>query len=195
MGVFDGLATGYDRGMLPLELAFLRGLRRRAFPPVGGRVLELGVGTGANLPLYGPGAQVVAAELSGPMLAQATRRRTRATVRPVQADVEALPFPSDHFDAVTGSLLFCSVKHPARGLAEAWRVLAPGGRLVLVEHTRGNGLGGWLTDLFHPLWCAISRECHLNRETVRTVSEVGFRLVRVEEKLLGIFRLIEGEKG
>lgn len=54
IGIFDGLATGYDRGMLLLEWAVLRGLRRRAFPYVKGRVLEMGVGTGINLPLYGP---------------------------------------------------------------------------------------------------------------------------------------------
>ncbi|HEC34768.1 MAG TPA: methyltransferase domain-containing protein [Chloroflexi bacterium] len=193
IGIFDGLATGYDRGMLLLEWAVLRGLRRRAFPYVKGRVLEMGVGTGINLPLYGPETQVVALDASGPMLAEATHRRTRATVRPVQADVQHLPFADGCLDAVTGSLLFCSVADPAQALAEVQRVLSPGGRLVLVEHTRGSGLGAWLTDVLHPLWFAVNGTCHLNRETVRAVAEAGFRLLRVETRLLGIFRIIEGE--
>ena len=194
MGVFDGLATGYDWGMLPLEWAVLRRLRRRVFPHATGRVLEIGVGTGVNLPLYGPEARVVALDASGPMLAQAVRRRTRAPVRPVQADVEHLPFADGSFDTVTGSLLFCSVGDPARGLSEVHRVLRPGGRLALVEHTRGRGLGAWLTDLLHPLWFAFNGTCHLNRETGRAVEAAGFQQVREETGGLGIFRVIEGRK-
>ena len=194
MSVFDGLATGYDWGMLPLEWAVLRRLRRRAFPQVVGRVLEAGVGTGVNLPLYGPHAQVVALDASGPMLAQASRRPTQAPVRPVQADVEHLPFADVSFDAVTGSLLLCSVKSPARALAEVRRVLVAGGRLVLVEHTRGKGLGAWLTDLLHPLWFSFNGTCHLNRETGRAVAAAGFRPVLEETRGLGIFRVIEGRK-
>lgn len=194
MTVFDGLATGYDLGMLPLELAVLRGLRRRAFPFVAGRVLELGVGTGVNLPLYGSQATVVALELSGSMLQQARHRSTRAVVEPLQADAQRLPFAGGSFDAVTGSLLFCSVADPARSLAEVRRVLRPGGRLVLVEHTRGDGVGGWLTDVFHPAWYALNGACHLNRQTARVVQEAGFRLLQVESRMMGIFRLIAGEK-
>jgi len=194
MSVFDSLATGYDLGMLPLELAVLRRLRRRAFAPLTGRVLELGAGTGANLPLYGPQAKVVALDRSGPMLEQAARRRTRAVVRLLQADVHCLPFGDGLFDAVAGALLFCSVTDPARALAEVRRVLTSGGRLVLVEHTRGKGVAGWLTDTFDPPWHAFSRECHLNRETTRAVTEAGFLLEQVEERLLGVFRLIAGRK-
>jgi len=194
MDVFDGLAAGYDVGMLPLELAILRRLRQRAFPPLEGAVLELGVGTGVNLPLYGPGAEVVALDASRPMLSTAAARRTRARVRFVQAEVERIPFPDGVFDAVAGSLLFCSVADPVEALAEVRRVLAPGGRLVLVEHTRGNGLGAWLTDVLNPLWMLFSKVCHLNRETVQEVVGAGFRLVRLEERLLGVFRLIEAVK-
>ena len=92
---------------------------------------------------------------------------------------------------MAASLVFCSVSDPARGLAEARRVLRSGGRLVLLEHTRGSGLGRWLTDALHPLWCAWSRECHLNRETARSVVEAGFRVQRVEQHALRIVRVIE----
>lgn len=193
MGMFDEIVSGYDLGMLPLEWAALRGLRQRAFPALEGRVLELGVGTGVNLPLYGPGAQVTALELSGPMLVRALQRRTRTAVRPLQADAQVLPFADGVFDAVGGSLLFCSVAEPARALAEIRRVLVPGGRLVLIEHTRGRGVGAWLTDVLHPAWFAFNGVCHLNRQTAHTVAAAGFQLTRVEERLMGIFRMIEGK--
>lgn len=194
MSVFDGLASGYDLGMLPLELLALRALRAEAFGAVSGNVLEAGVGTGVNLPLYAADARVVGVDASRPMVEVAAGRPTGATTLPVEADVQHLPFADGSFDTVTGSLLFCSVADPARGLAELRRVLAEGGQLRLVEHTRGDGLGAWLTDLFHPLWFAFNGVCHLNRETVETVDQAGFRLTRLESRVLGIFRLIEAVK-
>lgn len=192
--IFDNLASGYDRGMLPLEVIALRELRRRAFPPLTGQVLELGVGTGVNLPLYGREARIVALDLSRPMLEEATPRAVQADARLVEGHAQYLPFADGSFDVVTGSLIFCSVPSPIDALKEIWRTLKPAGRLVLVEHTRGNGLGAWLTDLLNPLWLTISESCNLNRETAQTIAEAGFQLVRVEKRLLGIFKIIEGVK-
>jgi ubiquinone/menaquinone biosynthesis C-methylase UbiE len=202
MNLFDKIASGYDRALLPLELAALRRLRHLAFSDIGGKVLELGVGTGVNLPLYSADAKMVALDASREMIDHAGQRKTRAAVRLVQADAQHLPFADGTFDVVTGSLLFCSVEDPDIALAEARRVIRnsssdtgqPPGRLVLIEHMRGDGLGAWLTDLLNPLWTAISKSCNLNRETVRSVSRAGFELTRVEKRGLGILRLIEGVK-
>lgn len=199
MSVFDGLSSVYDRGMRPLEWLIFRRLRRRTFPPLRGDVLELGVGTGVNLPLYAPQARVVGCDASGEMLMWAAQRSTRAPVILIQADVQRLPFADGSFDLVTGSLVFCSVADPLQGLAEARRVLRhcgpaagrTGGRLILLEHTRGQGPGAWLTDVLHPVWKSWSRECHLNRETVRAVTRAGFQVQRVERHALGIVRVIE----
>jgi len=191
MSVFDRLASGYDLGMLPLEWLIFRRLRRRMFPPLSGDVLEVGIGTGINLPLYGPDVRVTGCDVSEEMLTAATLRRTRVPVSLLQANVQHLPFADGRFDVVTASLAFCSVTDPVQGLAEARRVLRPGGRLVLLEHTRGSGLGAWLTDVFHPVWKAWSRECHLNRETVQAVAKTGFEIQRVERHAMGIVRVIE----
>ena len=190
MSIFDGLSSIYDLGMSPLEWLLFRRLRRQTFPALDGDVLELGIGTGVNLPLYVPQAHVIGCDASKEMLTWAARRCTSAPVRLAQADTQHLPFPDANFDVVSASLLFCSVADPARGLTEARRVLRPGGRLVLLEHTRGNGLAGRLTDLLHPAWKAWSRECHLNRETAQTVAQAGFELQRVEQRALGIVRVI-----
>ena len=202
MNPFDKIASGYDRALLPMELVALRKLRKLAFSEIGGRVLELGVGTGVNLPLYSADARVVALDASREMIDHAGRRETRAAVRLIQSDAQHLPFASGSFDTVTGSLLFCSVEDPDKALAEVHRVIrdsAPGtdrppGRLVLIEHMRGEGLGAWLTDLVNPLWAAVSKSCNLNRETIRSVTRAGFELTRVEKRGLGILRLIEGVK-
>ena len=190
MSVFDGLAPGYDVGMLPLEWLIFRRLRQQIFPSLGGDVLEIGIGTGVNLPLYGTEARVTGCDASLEMLTWAARRRQNGTTL-AQTDVQCLPFSSSSFDVVTASFLFCSVADPVRGLGEVRRVLRSGGRLVLLEHTRGNGVGAWLTDTLHPLWHTCTRDCHLNRETVQTVADVGFRVERVEEHLLGVVRIIE----
>jgi phosphatidylethanolamine/phosphatidyl-N-methylethanolamine N-methyltransferase len=177
--------------MRPLEWLVFRRLRRRTFSPIHGDILEFGVGTGVNLPLYGPGARVTGCDVSGEMLGWAARRQTRGRLALIQANVQRLPFADASFDAVTGSLVFCSVADPVGGLAEARRVLRPGGRLVLLEHTRGSGMGAWLTDILHPLWHTWSRECHLNRETAQTVAQMGFDVQRVERHAMGIVRVIE----
>ena len=213
--VSKDLASAYDRGMLLLELLIFRRLRRRIFPRLRGAVLELGVGTGVNLPLYEPGVRVTGCDASRDVMIWSTRRPTQASVTLAQADAQRLPFADGSFDVVTGSLVFCSIADPAQGLAEARRVLRhpepacpkhgrgaegrcselvegrPGGRLVLLEHTRGSGLGAWLTDNLHPLWDTWSHECRLNRETVQSVAVAGFHVQQVEKHALGIVRVIE----
>lgn len=190
MSIFDNLAPAYDLGMLPLEWLMFRRLRRRVFPLLRGNVLEIGVGTGVNLQLYGPEARVTGCDTSLEMLAWAAHRPQNGIVL-TQTDVQHLPFADGSFDVVAASFVFCSVTDPALGLAEARRVLRAGGRLVLLEHTRGSGLGGWLTDRLHPAWKAWTRECHLNRETAQTVARAGFEVQRVEQHAMGIVRVIE----
>ena len=139
-----------------------------------GRTLEVGCGTGRNLPRYGRERPVVGVD---PLLESLLRARRRAPGVPlVVARAEALPFRSQSFDAVVSSLVFCSVDDPRAGLAEVRRVLAPGGALRMLEHVRAPGLRGRLQDWAQPAWTTLAGGCRPNRETERTVEEAGFRI-------------------
>ena len=197
MACFDALASGYDLFMWPLEWVLfarlrqraLRALRLSAFPRL---LLEVGVGTGANLPLYPASSRVVAVDASADMLAVARRRRTRAMVQLSQTDVHHLAFPDATFDGVVGSFLLCNVADPLAVLQEARRVLRPRGRLLLLEHVRGaHPWAARLTDLLDRPWHAWNQSCHLNRETEATVASAGFTITRSERYALGVVQLIE----
>jgi len=197
MACFDALASGYDLFMWPLEWALFARLRQRALcalrPSSSPRlVLEVGVGTGANLPFYPASSRVVAVDASAEMLAVARRRRTRAVVKWSQTDVHHLAFSDATFDGVVGSFLLCNVTDPSTVLQEVRRVLRPGGCLLLLEHVRGaHPWVGRLTDLLDLPWHAWSGSCHLNRETEATVASAGFNITRSERYALGVVQLIE----
>jgi ubiquinone/menaquinone biosynthesis C-methylase UbiE len=191
---FDRLAAPYDRGMAPLETLWLRQMRVRLLPYARGKVLEIGVGTGANMPFYRSSVCLTAVDESVDMRAVAARR-AHALGRCAhlgQVDVENLAFPSGTFDSIVTSLVLCSVVDPNRALSELRRVLRkPGGRLLLLEHTRPHVRPlAWLADLANIPWYALQGRCHLNRETQRVVSESGFCVEHVETKGGGLFRLI-----
>jgi ubiquinone/menaquinone biosynthesis C-methylase UbiE len=128
----------YDLVMWPLEIRWGKGWRIALWRGVHGRVLEIGVGTGANVPYYPEGAQVTAVDIGEGMLSRA-RHKARGLGRDADfrmADVHSLPFPNESFDFVVGSFVLCSVRDPLRALAEIRRVLSPSGEVRLLEHVR-----------------------------------------------------------
>jgi ubiquinone/menaquinone biosynthesis C-methylase UbiE len=191
---FDRLAAPYDRGMAPLEKLALRQMRALMVPHARGNVLEIGVGTGANMPFYAPSACVTAIDESPEMLAVVARRTAALgnCAHLSQMDVETLAFPSSTFDTVVTSLVLCSVVSQQRALGELRRVLRrPGGLLLLLEHMRPNVRPlAWLIDLANVPWYAFNGRCNLNRETQQAIVQAGFELERVESKLGGLLRMI-----
>ena len=191
---FDRIASPYDRGMAPLERLGLARLRARLVPHARGKVLEVGVGTGANLPFYPAATCVTAIDESPDMLAVAASRAEGlgACVSLGLMDVESLAFPAGYFDTVVASLVFCSVVDQGRALAELRRVLdKPDGRILLLEHTRPHLRPlAWLADLLNVPWYAFNGRCNINRETHKAVAGAGFELERVESVLGGLVRLI-----
>lgn len=188
-------ARNYDRGMWLLERFSLTKLRRRIVREAEGTVLEIGAGTGANLPHYLPNTTVAAMDLRPAHLVAAAAKARRANpslnLAVTCGDAQRLPFPDHAFDTVVGTLVFCSIHEPQTALSELRRVLRPNGRLLLLEHVRGQTpFTRRLTDWLHPLWFALQGECHLNRETAVTVAAAGFRVDATATHARGLLQLI-----
>lgn len=188
-------ARNYDRGMWMLEKTRLSDLRQRIVLEATGHVLEIGAGTGANVVHYRPDVVITAIDLRAANLLaaheKASRRPTPLDFAAACADAEQLPFPANAFDTVLGTLVFCSIARPEKALNEISRVLRPGGRLILLEHVRGQGgLTRVLTDWLNPLWVAAQGMCHLNRETATTVDAAGFRIDHISHHARGVIQTI-----
>jgi ubiquinone/menaquinone biosynthesis C-methylase UbiE len=150
-----------------------------------GRVLEIGVGTGASLPYYPSAAQVVGTEPDPYMLERARKRLSklgRHSIEFRQAPAEQLPFDTGSFDHVVSSLVLCTVPDPPRALSEARRVLRTDGTFRFIEHVRNENMAVWgtLQDAITPVWRWFAAGCHPNRRTQQTIEAAGFRIEWVE---------------
>jgi phosphatidylethanolamine/phosphatidyl-N-methylethanolamine N-methyltransferase len=177
---WDRKARFYDRLTRPMEhmIGLARGRAWVFERPTGGKVLEIGAGTGKNLALHPAGATIIATDLSAGMLARAKAKAAGATgsVRFVVTDAEDLAFKDGVFDRVVATCVFCSVPDPVRGLREASRVLCPGGRVVLLEHVRPGGVLGTLFDLLDPLMSWMMGP-HINRRTTENIQQAGLQVM------------------
>jgi len=190
--VYDRLASRYDRWMRPLERVGLARLRAAALAlmPEGGRLLEVGAGTGANFPFYPRGARAACAEPSREMLLRAQLKPERPEGAALfQSTAEQLPFADETFDAAFATLVFCSVASPERAFAELRRVVRRGGRVALVEHVRPRGALGYAFDALSLLTVPLVED-HFNRRTADLARRAGLEVVSVDEHLLGIVQLI-----
>ena len=162
------------------------------------RLLEVGVGTGKNLPYYPEGVEAVAIDISEKMLERA-RKRAQKLEKPVALlpmDAQALAFPDEAFDAVVATFVFCSVPDPVLGLREINRVLKPHGRAVLLEHMRPRSERlGKIFDLFNPIAVRLTG-ANINRRTAENVQKAGLEIESVKDlSAQGIVKLIVARKG
>jgi ubiquinone/menaquinone biosynthesis C-methylase UbiE len=178
----------YDAFMRLMEPFGLARWRRRLVAAAGGRVLEVGCGTGLNLPLYADGCRPVAVDPDYAVLRAARRRAPDVPL--AMARAEALPFRGGTFDTVVSSLVFCSVDDPRHGLAELGRVLRPGGTLRMLEHVRHrNRLLARVQDVAQPAWTWLTGGCRPNRDTEAEVERAGFRIIASTRRASGAMRL------
>ena len=191
---YDRIASLYDLWELPIERFFYSPWRKRLWAGVKGpEVLEVGVGTGKNMPYYPDDVHAAAIDLSERMLSLAHRRakRLELSVDLYQMNAQALTFPSDTFDTVVATFVFCSVPDPVLGLRELGRVCRPEGEIRLLEHMRARSRAlGRLMDIANPL-VVRTIGANINRHTVENVEEAGLRIERVEDlSVQGVFKLI-----
>jgi ubiquinone/menaquinone biosynthesis C-methylase UbiE len=192
---FDRSAASYDGWMRPFDRLLLGGGRARVCRRARGRTLELAVGTGLNLPFYSPDVALTGVDVSPAMLAVA-RRRAEALGRDADlcvGDAQALEFPDEGFDTVVATLALCTIPDERRALAEAHRVLRPGGRLLLLEHVRSPVAPvRWAERLLDPL--ARLAGDHLLRDPLDHLAAVGFEVERCHRSRWGFIEEVVARK-
>lgn len=194
---FNKNARHYDRWMFSFfERYIADGARAWAVSKAQGEVLEIGVGSGLNLPLYGPRVKhVTGVELSQDMLAIARRRVAEKRIDRVtlhHGDAQVLDLPSESADTVISTFTFCSIPDPLAASREAHRVLRPGGVFVLAEHGRStHALGRAVMRAIEPLITCVSAE-HITRDPVPYLIGAGFTITGVQRGGPGgvVFRIL-----
>lgn len=185
---YNRIAPIYDLMEAIVERLAFRRWRGRLWSHVDGEhVLEVGIGTGKNIPYHPPGVRVTALDISDRML-ERSRERVQdlgADVDLVLMDAQRLGFPDAAFDTAVGTFVFCSVPDAVQGLQEIDRVVKSGGRVVFLEHVRVNApLIGPLMDLFDPIVLRLMGP-HINRRTVENVRKAGLEVEQIEELAAG----------
>ncbi|AWK76774.1 SAM-dependent methyltransferase (plasmid) [Rhodococcus oxybenzonivorans] len=187
--VFDAMARHYDTQMGFFERFVLGPARGWAVAQARGRVLEIAVGTGLNLPLYGPQVEsVIGVDLSEGMLDVARRRIAdyrldRVEVR--RGDAQALDVPDASVDTVISTFTYCAIPDPLKASEEALRVLVPGGQMVLAEHGPAtNRLGLTLMRAVEPLSVRFGTD-HLTRDPRPYLDRAGFVIDTVHRSGMG----------
>lgn len=180
MGLYNDVVLPrlLDHAMRNEELA---GYRRRIVGAAHGRVLEVGIGSGLNLPFYGPGVtEIIGLDPSDPLIDMASRRagaHDRA-VSFLTASAEAIPLDTGSVDTVVTTWTMCSIPDAGAALAEMRRVLRLGGEFLFVEH--GRAPDPWVVrfqDWLTPVWKPLAGGCHLNRPIADLITGAGFRML------------------
>ena len=184
-------ARSFDVAMRPLELAAFRDYRRWLVPRAHGSLLEVGSGTGANIPFL-PCEGIRELTLSDVTI-HTDRLRERLSgscfeeAELVEGSAEELPFGSERFDSALATLVFCSVPDQLKGLKEVRRVLRPGGSFLFLEHVLppANHLSVPMKAV-NPVWRHVAGGCNLTRNTEKTIKEAGFTIESLRRDRLGV---------
>jgi len=180
-------ALTYDRQMAKAEKAQLGGLRQSLLAAAAGDVLEIGGGTGANLPFYRPETGSLTITEPEPAMVRRLERRAREQAPRamiLRAPAEDLPFEDGTFDTAVSTLVLCGVSDQPRALRQLRRVLRPGGRLLFIEHVRSGDPRlarhqdrmNWMNQLV--------MSCDCNRPTLTSIQEAGFTVTGIEHLTL-----------
>lgn len=169
--------------------------RKDLLSKVSGKVLEVGIGTGANLPYYSSEINsLTGVDFSQGMLKHAKDKvqsgKYSFPIELIEADIQELPFEDHSFDSVISTCVFCSVPDPVKGLKELKRVCKPSGKIYMLEHMRSeNKVVGVIMDILNPitvkLWGA-----NINRETIKNIERAGLKIDTNIMLMGSIFRQI-----
>jgi ubiquinone/menaquinone biosynthesis C-methylase UbiE len=190
-------AQVYERGLQRAEQTYLADWRRALLAGLDGDVLEIGAGTGLNLPHYPAAVRRLVLAEPDPSMRKKLERRLRAHGRAAEVlpcTADSIPLPDASFDAVVTTLVLCMVPRQSDALSELRRVLKPGGKLVFLEHVAAVDnprLMQW-QERIEPVWKRVVAHCHLTRDTERAIWHAGFRIVSCErDRMKNTFPLVE----
>lgn len=174
--VWDAFAPRYDRAMRFYERVQFGGGRQWACSRAHGDVLEVAIGTGLNLPFYPADARLAGVDLSTSMLDLARARAVQLgrEVDLREGDAQALPFPDASFDAVVCTLSLCAIPDDRAAIGQMWRVLRPGGRLLLLDHVGSNWWPVWAGQKLIEVFTVRSAGEHQTRRPLPLVRAAGF---------------------
>ncbi|MCX5846556.1 MAG: class I SAM-dependent methyltransferase [Deltaproteobacteria bacterium] len=179
---FDRIAWIYDFMESPMEMISVSAWRRELLSNVRGKVLEVGVGTGKNLPYYPEGIELTGMDISLKMLERAKQRADTLKIKAelLLMDIEKMTFPDRYFDTIVSTFVFCSVPDPIQGLREVKRVLKDDGVALFLEHVRSeNWFLGKMMDIFNPMVRSLIGP-NINRRTVENIRKAGLNIISVE---------------
>ena len=170
-----------DRSMRNAEL---RAYRERVLSAAQGRVLEVGIGSGLNLPFYGARVTQLVGIEPTPRLMEMTREATmqqQLSVELIRGSAQSIPFPDRQFDTIVTTWTLCSIPEVSQALREMRRVMKPTGRLLFAEHGRAceENVRKW-QDRLTPIWKCIGGGCHLNRPIGELIEAAGFRIEHLQ---------------
>lgn len=189
---YDRVSKVYDIFEQPMEAMSLKKWRIEATKDLKGRVLEVGVGTGKNIPYYPNNIDITAIDFSDKMLAKAREKAKKLNkkVELLHMDAQDMDFPDNTFDMVFTTCVFCSVPDPVKGLKEIRRICKTGGKIIMIEHVRSEGkVLGLVMDIFNPLTVNLYG-ANINRRTVENVNKAGFSVVEVTNLIGDIVKKI-----
>jgi len=174
---YDRFSKIYDLFESPMEMRAFSKYRKKALSLAKGKVLEIGIGTGKNLPYYPEGVEVIGIDFSRGMLEKAEKRKKELgleNVKLLYMDAQNMEFDDNTFDTVVSTFVFCTVPDPIKGLKEAYRVLKPGGTAIFLEHMKSNSrllnIPLYLMEPFIKTLLGTS----MLRETQKNIEKAGF---------------------
>jgi ubiquinone/menaquinone biosynthesis C-methylase UbiE len=194
--LFDASANQYDKAMAFNEKLLFGDGRAWACSQARGKVLEIAIGTGLNLPFYPADIELTGIEISTVML-EIARRRAQSMGREVElviGDAQALPFHDQQFDTVICTIALCSIPNERKAVQEAYRVLRPGGHFVALEHVRSPNIIIRGLERLLDSYTVRTQGDHLLREPVEIVREVGFSIEYLKRQKLGIVERLNARK-
>jgi ubiquinone/menaquinone biosynthesis C-methylase UbiE len=190
---YNRIAQFYDQLEAMMEKKQIEEWRGLIWRQARGKVLEVGVGTGKNIPYYPQNTGITAIDFSEKMLEKAREKAIfyNKTVDLRLMDIQQLEFPDETFDMAITTFVFCSVPDPVKGLHEMKRVLKKGGRIMMMEHVRSEKTWlGLAMDLINPLIVRISG-ANINRKTFENLRSAGLPVALEQNLVLDIVKYLE----